>query len=415
MSLRSLVCESNSCYAQILRPSLLTRHAILQPSSPCPRATHFTHNWPRKSFPLASQISLLQGSLFGAPSRSVHTLQDRNQDTLAQKYNNESSAPNPRLCTHCGGKTTPKTRKLIVPGDSSKGWHCKPCVRNIRVHGHLPNEEQLAAIKLRRFILESGEASKPSPCRHCGDLTTPRTNRKFVDAENPFAGFHCRTCVRHLQHHGAFPHEDELEAFKTRKRPIRSSPQQEVTESAEGTNEEHPSPELLKSPKQSRDPQPCRHCGEETSPNRNRRLVEPRNPAAGYYCQPCARCLIETDALPSTAQIESLKKLREKLMAKQSPRRMPSPCRHCGDITTPGSKRKLLDPKNTAGGYYCRACAECLSKTNSLPDKTRLIIRNSREEARLFNLRRLKALAVSPLEGESQTDNKDNKVKECAH
>ncbi|KAJ5178357.1 uncharacterized protein N7500_001056 [Penicillium coprophilum] len=171
--------------------------------------------------------------------------------------------------------------------------------------------------------------------------------------------------------------------------------------------------------KQSRGEYPCMHCGDKTISSSKRRLVEPRNPAAGYYCQPCTRSLLETDALPSTVKIAALRKLRETRM-QSNPRVLKSPCVHCGEITVPSSKRRLVESKNPQSGYYCRACADCLIETNSLPSDIRLAVRRAREQVRLKNLR-----ASLPQESQSPVSQKeeatpidtptDKTAKACAH
>ncbi|EKV07764.1 hypothetical protein PDIG_71120 [Penicillium digitatum PHI26] len=253
----------------------------------------------------------------------------------------------------------------------------------------------------------SGEASKMSPCRHCGTMTAPRSSRKFVDANNPSAGFHCRTCVRHINHHGSLPTEQDLAAFEYRKRIRKRRPYP----SASDVWKREPMPHhtsgsvsSTKQMKQSRDEYPCMHCGDITISSSKRRLVEPQNPAAGYYCQPCTRSLLETDSLPSTVKIAALRKLRATRM-QNNPRVLKSPCVHCGEITAPSSKRRLVESKNAYAGYYCRACADCLVQTDSLPSEIRLAVRRSREQVRLKNLRanlsKMSPSPVTPQDGEA--------------
>ncbi|KGO74694.1 hypothetical protein PITC_083030 [Penicillium italicum] len=277
----------------------------------------------------------------------------------------------------------------------------------------------------------SGEASKVSPCRHCGTMTAPRSSRKFIDANNPSAGFHCRTCVRHTNHHGSLPTEQDLAAFEYRKgirkrRPDPGASKNNATDISKGEPLPHPtsgSPGYSKSPrqmKQSRDEYPCMHCGDITISSSKRRLVEPQNPAAGYYCQPCTRSLLETDSLPSTVKIAALRKLRATRM-QTNPRVLKSPCVHCGEITAPSSKRRLVESKNAQSGYYCRACADCLVQTNSLPSDIRLAVRRSREEVRLKNLRanlsKKSPPPVSPRDREAtlMDTSTDNTANTCAH
>jgi len=427
MSLRPLGCQFYSYYAQIFRNGLQAKYAIsqhLRRSSPYLRDTRFTHNWPGGNPHRTNEASSSQGNLFGDLSRRACTLQSRSKGQLTQQCRHASSATkDSELCAHCGGKTIPKIRKPVEPGNPSSGWHCKPCLRNIRVHGHLPDEEQLAAIKRRRLIRESGQASKTSPCRHCGELTAPKSSRKFVEPDNPYAGFYCRPCVRHMHHHGSLPNENELTAFKSRKeargRTVATVALKEISENAPSLQEETPAPTSPKSPKQakqSRDPHPCRHCNDTTYSNSKRRLVEPQNPSAGYYCQPCTRRLLEKNDLPTSAQLAALKKLRAKRNSTSNARLLRSPCLHCGTITAPGSKRKLVEAKNPAAGYYCRPCGDYLAENNALPDEARLAARKAREQVRLSNLKASLNLSRSQTdssqEGESQTG---SKVKACAH
>jgi hypothetical protein len=419
MSLRSLGCQFNSYYTQIFRHGLQVKCAtskLLKPSS-FPRDTRFAHNWPGGNQYLANKASFSQGNLCGHPPSPARTLQDPRG---GQCRHESSAAKHADLCAHCGGKTIPKIRKPVEPGNPSSGWHCKPCSRNICVHGHLPNEEQLADIRRRRLIRESGQASRTSPCRHCGDLTAPKSSRKFVEPDNPYAGFYCRPCVRHMHHHGALPNELELTAFRSRKearhRRLANSALKERTESGASPKKESPASTTPKSPKQSRDPHPCRHCNDTTYSNSKRRLVEPQNPSAGYYCQPCTRCLLETNDLPTSAQLAALKKLRAKRVSTSNARVLRSPCIHCGSITAPGSKRKLVEAKNPAAGYYCRPCADCLAETKALPDEVRLAARRAREHVRLKNLKATlnssQSQTDSSREGKSQTGGKS---KACAH
>ncbi|CAG8253960.1 unnamed protein product [Penicillium salamii] len=427
MSLRPLGCNSSLSYAQVFR-----KCAILTPlrPSPCSRDTHIRLQRPRRTLHLADPTSFLQRTLFGTLPQAAHTPQSRNKHVPAQQCRHESSAvqavPELEPCAHCGGRTYPKIRKPVDPEDPSRGWHCKPCLRTMRVHGHLPNGEQLVEINRRRRVRESGEASKTSPCKHCGDMTAPKSSRKFVDPDDPHAGFHCRPCVRHMHHHGALPSEIELVALKTRRRSRKNAltkgekAKPKLKPAQELKKEEPPAldPDAPKRAKQSRDPHPCRHCGDQTYSSSKRRLVEIQNPSAGYYCQPCSRCLIETDTLPSAVQIEALRDLRARrsVISPASVRGMKSPCCHCGDITSPGSKRKLVEPKNPDSRYYCRSCAECLQETNALPDEMRLATRKSRERARLSNLK--VALEISMLRSNSHQGGSSptgGEAKTCAH
>ena len=172
--------------------------------------------------------------------------------------------------------------------------------------------------------------------------------------------------------------------------------------------------------KQSRGEYPCMHCGDKTISSSKRRLVEPQNPAAGYYCQPCTRSLLETDSLPSAVKIAALRKLRATRM-QSNPRVLKSPCVHCGGITAPSSKRRLVEAKNPQSGYYCRACADCLMQTDSLPSDIRLAVRRSREQVRLKNLQvRQSKKSQSPVslqDGEATlTDTPThNTANTCAH
>jgi hypothetical protein len=426
MSLRPLSCQFNPYYKQILRHGLQAKQAFSHhlKLSPYTRETRLTHTWLGQDPHPASRASSSRGNQFGDLSRPELTLQHRIKGQSSHQCRHESSTANdPELCAHCGGKTIPKIRKPVEPGNPSSGWHCKPCLRNIRVHGHLPNEEQLAAIKRRRLIRESGQASQTSPCRHCGELTAPKSSRKFVEPDNPYAGFYCRPCVRHMHHHGALPSEVELAAFKYRKAsrgktvmpPTRQ--RAEITTSLkEESSASTMSSQSPKQAKQSRDPHPCHHCNDMTYSSTKRRLVEPQNPSAGYYCQPCTRCLLETNDLPSSAQLAALKKLRAKRNSTTNARILKSPCVHCGTTTAPGSKRKLVEAKNPAAGYYCRACADCLVETNTLPDEARLAARRLREQVRLSNL---KASLNNPGSQTESSQEKEslagNKSKACAH
>ncbi|CAI7632248.1 unnamed protein product [Penicillium glandicola] len=260
-------------------------------------------------------------------------------------------------------------------------------------------------------------------------MTAPRSSRKFIDTNNPSAGFHCRTCVRHVNHHGTLPTEQDIAAFRYRKEiwnkrtpTVASKKDSSDISMGEPTAHNHSkslnNPKSPKQMKQSRDEYPCMHCGDKTISSSKRRLVEPQNPAAGYYCQPCTRCLLETDALPSTVQIAALKKLRATRL-QSNPRVLKSPCVHCGEITAPSSKRRLVESKNSHSGYYCRACADCLLETKSLPSDIRLAVRRAREQVRLKNLRASlsKGLQspVSPQDGEATpTDTSmDKAAKAC--
>ncbi|CAG8903649.1 unnamed protein product [Penicillium egyptiacum] len=400
MSLRPLGYQCSLSYAQFFRNGPQTRHNITQRlrSFSQLRDTHCTHRWSATIPHHANKASFSLRSLLSDLLRPARTLRAHGKGSWTQQCRHETSAAKePELCAHCGGKTIPKARRHVEPGNYSSGWHCKSCVRNARIHGHLPNEEQLAAINQRKLARASGEASRISPCRHCGEMTAPRSSRKFIDTNNPSAGFHCRTCVRHVNHHGNLPTEQDLAAFKYRKQ-IRSRRDHTVASkhNASDVSKREPMPrppsrspsnsESPKQMKQSRGEYPCVHCGDKTTSSSKRRLVEAQNPAAGYYCQPCTRSLLETDALPSTVKIAALKKLRA-TRTQSNPRVLKSPCVHCGEITAPSSKRRLVESKNTQSGYYCRACADCLVQTNSLPSEIRLAVRRAREQVRLKNLR----------------------------
>ncbi|CDM31175.1 hypothetical protein CBS147339_122 [Penicillium roqueforti] len=428
MSLRPLGYQCKLPYAQLFRNGLQTKQNITQHlrSFSQLRDTHCARRW-SATFPHHANKAFSLRSLLGDLLRPAHTIRGQGKGLWAQQSRYESSAAKePELCAHCGGKTIPKARKHVEPGNPSSGWYCKPCVRNIRAHGHLPNEEQLAGIHRRRLIRASGEASKTSPCGHCGQMTAPRSSRKFIDANNPSAGFHCRTCVRHVNHHGTLPTDLDLAAFQYRKqmrsrRPptVASKNNKSVTSTGESAVARKPS-KSPKQMKQSRGEYPCMHCGDKTISSSKRRLVEPQNPAAGYYCQPCTRSLLETDALPSTVKIAALRKLRATRM-QSNPRVMKSPCVHCGEITAPSSKRRLVEAKNAQSGYYCRACADCLIETNSLPSDIRLAVRRAREQVRLKNLQaslsKESQSPVSPQDGEATPTDilTDNTAKTCAH
>lgn len=435
MSLRPLGYQCNISYAQFFRTGQQTRHTITQQlrSFSRSRDTHCAHRWSTTSPHHANKASFSLRSLLSDLLRPVRTLQSHGKGSWTQQCRHETSAAKPsELCVHCGGKTTHKARRHVEPGNSSSGWHCKACVRIARAHGHLPNEEQLASIYRRRRMRASGEASKTSPCRHCGAMTAPRSSRKFIDANNPSAGFHCRTCVRHINHHGTLPTEQDLAAFEYRKGIRKRSPHPSASKNnASDISKREPIPlhtcgssgdsKSVKQMKQSRDEYPCMHCGDITISSSKRRLVEPQNPAAGYYCQPCTRSLLETDSLPSTVKIAALRKLRATRM-QSNPRVLKSPCVHCGEITAPSSKRRLVESKNAQAGYYCRACADCLVQTNSLPSEIRLAVRRSREQVRLKNLRASQSKKspspVSPQDGEAipmdtPTDNTANTCARC--
>ncbi|KAJ5812889.1 hypothetical protein N7447_009912 [Penicillium robsamsonii] len=252
-------------------------------------------------------------------------------------------------------------------------------------------------------------------------MTAPRSSRKFIDTNNPSAGFHCRTCVRHFNHHGNLPTEQDLAAFQYRKemrsrRPTAAQKKKADDISRESMAHHSKSPKQMK---QSRGEYPCMHCGDKTISSSKRRLVEPQNPAAGYYCQPCTRSLLENDVLPSTVKIAALRKLRETRM-QSNPRVLKSPCLHCGEITAPSSKRRLVESKNPQAGYYCRACADCLIETNSLPSDIRLAVRRAREQVRLKNLRvsqsKQSQSPVSTGGGATPTDTPTDKTAQaCAH
>ncbi|KAJ5943411.1 hypothetical protein N7516_003579 [Penicillium verrucosum] len=401
MSLRPLGYQCNLSYSQFFRNGPPTRHTITQHLRFFSRSrdTHCIHRWSATSPHHTNKPSFSLRGLLGDLLRPAHTLYDSGKGSWTQQCRYETSAAKePELCEHCGGKTVPRARRHVDPGNHSSGWHCKACVRNIRAHGNLPNEEQLAAINRRKLVRSSGEASRTSPCRHCGTITAPRSSRKFVDASNPSAGFHCRTCVRHFNHHGKLPTELDLAAFQyrksTRSRGYNSASKRNASDATKGQpTPHHPSsssspssdPNSPKQMKQSRGEYPCMHCGDKTISSSKRRLVEPQNPAAGYYCQPCTRSLLQTDSLPSAVQIAALRKLRATRL-QINPRVLKSPCVHCGEITVPSSKRRLVESKNTQSGYYCRACADCLMQTDSLPSDIRLAVRRSREQVRLKNL-----------------------------
>ncbi|KAJ5209686.1 hypothetical protein N7449_004065 [Penicillium cf. viridicatum] len=433
MSLRPLGYQCNLSYAQFFRNGPQTRHTITQHlrSFSRSRDTHCTHRWSVASPHHTNKASFSLRGLLGDLLRPARTLHDHGKGPWTQQCRHETSAAKePELCEHCGGKTVPKARRHVDPGNHSSGWHCKACIRNIRAHGNLPNEEQLAAINRRKLVRASGEASKTSPCRHCGAITAPRSSRKFIDANNPSAGFHCRTCVRHFNHHGRLPTELDLAAFQYRK-SIRSrgpntaskSNASDVPKAQSTPHYPSSSPSDPKSPKQmkqSRGEYPCMHCGDKTISSSKRRLVEPQNPAAGYYCQPCTRSLLETDSLPSAVKIAALKKLRATRM-QSNPRVLKSPCVHCGEITAPSSKRRLVESKNPQSGYYCRACADCLMQTDSLPSDIRLAVRRSREQVRLKNLQASQSKEAQPpvslQDGEATlTDTPThNTANTCAH
>ncbi|KAJ5121594.1 uncharacterized protein N7515_009555 [Penicillium bovifimosum] len=397
MSLRPL---GSQClpYTHLLRNVPPTRYVISSQlrrfPQPCNnRRTHHgsatpPHHTHRASFSLGRFLSDLL--------RPTHAFPSHDKTPWTQKCRHGTSATNSlEHCAHCGGKAIPKARTLIDRSNPSSGWHCKACTRSVRLRGHLPNEEQLVAMSRRRLMLQSGEASKTSPCRHCGRMTAPRTSRKFANPDDPSAGFHCRTCVRHKSIHGNLPTETDLAAYRyrsavwSRKPPTGDSGNEApdiLREDREtpGPSESSPPPGPT-SQKQSRDARPCIHCGDMTTSKSKRKLVEPRNPAAGYYCQPCSRSLLETDALPSSVRIAALRKLRAK-RSRSGPRSLESPCRHCGDMTLPSSKRRLVETKNPEAGFYCRACADCLRETGVLPSEIRLTVRRAREEVRLKNL-----------------------------
>ncbi|KAJ5356739.1 hypothetical protein N7517_011348 [Penicillium concentricum] len=424
MSLRPLGYQCNLSYAQFFRNGPQTRHNITQHlrSFSQLRDTHCTHRWSATSPHHANKPSFSLRSLLGDLLRPAHTPRSHGKGSWTQQCRHETTAAKePELCVHCGANTIPKARRHVEAGNLSSGWHCKACVRNIRTHGHLPNEEQLEAIHRRRLVRASGEASKISPCRHCGTMTAPRSSRKFIDTNNPAAGFHCRTCVRHFNHHGNLPTEQDLAAFQYRKEMRSRRPTAAQKKKAEDISRESMAHNHSKSPKQmkqSRGEYPCMHCGDKTISSSKRRLVEPQNPAAGYYCQPCTRSLLENDALPSTVKIAALRKLRETRM-QSNPRVLKSPCLHCGEITAPSSKRRLVESKNPQSGYYCRACADCLIETNSLPSDIRLAVRRAREQVRLKNLRASQSKqSQSPVSGEREatTDTPTDKTaKACAH
>ncbi|KAJ5558977.1 hypothetical protein N7461_002949 [Penicillium sp. DV-2018c] len=228
-------------------------------------------------------------------------------------------------------------------------------------------------------------------------MTAPRTGRKFVNPDDPFAGFHCRFCVRHMSTHGNLPTETDLAAYRyrsavfTRNLPTVNSEKEARDSLRENLKTRRPSdsspPSDPTKQKQSRDACPCVHCGDMTTSKSKRKLVEPQKPAAGYYCRPCSRSLLETDALPSSVRIAALRKLRAKRSRSNNARFLKSPCRHCGDMTLPSSKRRLVDTKNPESGYYCRACGDCLTETGDLPSEIRLTVRRAREEVRLKNLK----------------------------
>ncbi|CAG8295897.1 unnamed protein product [Penicillium nalgiovense] len=433
MSLRPLGYQCNISYAQFFRNGSQTRHNITQrlKSFSQLRDTHCTHRWSATSPHHANKASRSLRSLLCDLLRPAHTLRTHGKGPWTQQCRHETSAAKePELCAHCGGITIPKARRHVEPGNHSSGWHCKSCIRNTRINGHLPNEEQLAAINQRKLARACGEASKMSPCRHCGEMTAPRSSRKFIDPNNPSAGFHCRACVRHVNYHGNLPTEQDLAALKYRKQMrTRRTPTASKNTALDNSKREpmlhRPStslgsPESPKQMKQSRGEYPCVHCGDITASSSKRRLVEPQNPAAGYYCQPCTRSLLVTDALPSTVKIAALRKLRVTRM-QSSPRVSKSPCVHCGEITVPSSKRRLVESKNTQSGYYCRACADCLTQTNSLPSEIRLAVRRAREQVRLKNLQaglsKESQSPVFPQDGGAKPTGTptDNTAKTCTH
>ena len=419
MSLRPLGCQFN-LYAQLFR-----RHTILKPLRypSCSRDTHFKLQWAARTLHLHEPPALSQRRSFVDLPRSAHTTHSHSNKPRAHKCHHESTENEDIYCAHCGGKTIPKIRKPVDPTDHSLGWHCKPCRQVLNVHGALPNEEQLVLIRRRRLIWESGETKKRSPCRHCGEITAPKSSRKFIDPENPSAGFHCRSCVRHVHQHGSLPSELEIAAFRTRRENRAKSDAGRTKDTAQesaGSSKEETRASRSKStePKQSRDPHNCQHCGDLTYSNNKRRLVEPQNPSSGYYCQPCSRSLIKTDALPSTAQIEALRKRRLKRSATAAPpaRAMKSPCVHCGMTTAPGGKRRLVDPQKPSSGYYCRGCSSSLKVTNSLPDAKTIAFWKSREKVRQSNIQAAleasASQAQSSQEGSSPTG---DQLKSCEH
>lgn len=420
MSLRPLGCQSY-LYAQLFR-----RNATLKPLrlSVCLRDTHARSLWTGTSSRLHELPSLSQRRSFVNSPRSAHTTQSHNHDSRAQECDHGSPETEDIYCAHCGGKTIPKIRKPVDPTDHSRGWHCKPCRQVLNVHGVLPNEEQLVAIRRRRLMWESGETKKRSPCRHCGDITAPKSSRKFIDPENPSAGFHCRSCVRHVHQHGSLPSELEIAAFRTRRDNREKNDAggtREKTKESAGSSKEGTSTSTSKSkskdPKQSRDPHPCQHCGDLTYSNNKRRLVEAQNPSSGYYCQPCTRSLIKTDALPSTAQIEALRKRRLKRSATATPSAsaQKSPCVHCGMITAPGGKRRLVEPKKPSSGYYCRGCSASLVQTQSLPDAETIAFWKSREKVRQSNIKAALEASAPRAESAQGLSPAGDQLKSCEH
>lgn len=294
--------------------------------------------------------------------RPAHTIQTHGKIPLINQCRHESSISEPEICAHCQGTTNPKSRRRVDPHDRAKGWHCKACIKTVNTHGKLPNEEQLASIRRRRLWRESNEQRRSSPCRGCGIETMPNTRRQLVDHNDPSAGFHCRACARRELSLQTEPHNCDNELWNRGFAPGDGIPI--------ARNREHP----------------CDHCGEPVTPEKKRRYVDSTDSPVRYYCRSCARRLALEDKLPTEEQLKAIKVLRGKLAKFVTARKQKSPCRHCGDITLPGSRRKLVDPGDFSSGYYCRPCGRHLVKRDELPTQAMLDARRLRRYRKLKRL-----------------------------
>ncbi|KAJ5770343.1 uncharacterized protein N7511_002394 [Penicillium nucicola] len=343
-------------HGQTIKQTLQLLSPFSQPHE-CIRAYHFST---RNTTKAPSTSKLLADLL-----RPTHTLQTYGKPPLISQCRHNSSSVEREACAHCGGSVNPKRRRRADPEDRSMGWHCSACIRTLALHGVLPNEEQLASMQRRRLYRASRVVNEPSPCLQCGAVTTPGSKRKLIDRDNPDAGYHCRTCVQRAAFQALLQMEND-------QNPIQYSdlgPSSELPV-AQAHHRQHP----------------CDHCGEPATPEKKRRSVSSGDSSAGYYCRSCARRLGLEDKLPTEEQLKTVKVLRGKLAKFVTARKQKSPCQHCGDITLPGSRRRLVDAGDFSSGYYCRPCGRNLQMKDELPSDAMIQARRMRKYLKLKRL-----------------------------
>ncbi|KAJ5295597.1 hypothetical protein N7508_010418 [Penicillium antarcticum] len=201
----------------------------------------------------------------------------------------------------------------------------------------------------------------------------------MVDPDDPHAGWHCRSCVQREHYQALVQMEDA---------------QNKIQHSDLGSSSEHPVAQA-----HNRE-YPCDHCGEPATPEKKRSSVSSGDSSAGYYCRSCARRLGLEDKLPTEEQLKAVKVLRGKLAKFVTARKQKSPCQHCGDITLPGSRRRLVDAGDFSSGYYCRPCGRNLQMRDELPSETMIRARRLRKYLKLKRL----GLLDPQQELESNTD-----------